>query len=323
MNIRLRTAAVALALAVASTASTFPAPQGATAGRRVAVGSRNLYLVCAGVARAKWPTVVLVSGYHDSSDPWIDAADLSLLPQAAGPPVFPGLSRTGRVCAYDRPGTVRYIAGFPLTNRSTRVPQPRTVRDLAVELHALLAAAHVPAPYVLVGHSLGGLIALFYARTYPSNVRGIVFVDAFSPTLPAKLGDLWPLYRAVLNPPAARQPFAALKDAASETVDIDASVLQVLRAPALRRMPLIVLTKTAPFRIPPDSLPPGITAAQIDRAYVRAQDDLVNLAPSTPHVFATGSEHYIQLSQPDLVIEAVQLVIHRILSATVILMVSS
>ena len=203
---------------------------------------------------------------------------------------------------------------LPLTDRSTRVRQPRTVRDLAEELHALLAAAHVPAPYVLVGHSLGGLIALFYARTYPSNVRGIVFVDGFSPTLPAKLGDLWPLYREVLNPPPARQPVASLKDAASETVDIDTSVLQVRRAPQLRRMPLIVLTKTEPFRIPPDSLPPGITAPQIDRAYVGAQDDLVNLAPSTPHVFAIGSEHYIQLSQPDLVIEAVQLVIHRILS---------
>jgi pimeloyl-ACP methyl ester carboxylesterase len=311
---RLRTAVLVVTLAVASTASTFSASQGATAGRRVAVGGRSLYLVCAGVPRAKWPTVVLVSGYHDSSDPWIDAADLSLLPQAAGPPVFPGLARTVRVCAYDRPGTLRYTTGLPLTNRSTRVRQPRTVRDLAGELHALLAAAHVPAPYLLVGHSLGGLVALFYARTYPSNVGGVVFVDAFSPTLPAKLGDLWPLYREVLNPPAARQPIASLKDSASETVDIDASVLQVRSAPALRRMPLIVLTKTEPFRIPPDSLPPGITAPQIDRAYVEAQDDLVNLAPSTPHVFATGSEHYIQLSQPDLVIEAVQLVIRRAMS---------
>ncbi len=317
MNTGLRTAAFAVVL----TASILSVPraaaslQGAPVAERVTVGRRHIYLACAGTAHSKRPTVILVSGYHDSSDPWTGAGNLALLPQAVGPVVFAGLSRTGRVCAYDRPGTLRYETGFPLTQRSTPVAQPRTVRDLAGELHALLAAAHVPAPYVLVGHSLGGLIALLYARTYPSGVRGIVFVDAFSPALPAKLGDLWPLYRAVLNPPAARQPIAALKEAASETVDIETSLLQVRSAPPLRKMPLIVLTKTEPFRIPPDSLPPGITAPEIDRAYAEAQNDLVNLAPSTPHVFATGSEHYIQLSQPDLVIEAVQLIIRRAFSS--------
>ncbi len=312
--------AAAFGFAVVLTASTFSVPRAAASlpkapvAERVTVGNRHIYLVCAGTTRANRPTVILVSGYHDSSDPWTGAGNLSLLPQAVGPVVVAELSRTGRVCAYDRPGTLRYESGFPLTQRSTPVAQPRTVRDLAGELHALLTAAHVPAPYVLVGHSLGGLIALFFARTYPSGVRGMVFVDAFSPTLPAKLGGLWPLSRAVLNPPAARQPIAALKEAASETVDIDTSLLQVRSAPPLRKMPLLVLTKTEPFRIPPDSLPPGITAPEIDRAYAEAQNDLVTLASSTPHVFATGSEHYIQLSQPDLVIEAVQLVIRRAMS---------
>ena len=67
---------------------------------------------------------------------------------------------TDRVCAYDRPGTLRYIDGAPLTDRSTAVAQPRTVEQLAVELKALLGAARVSGPYVLVGHSLGGLISL-------------------------------------------------------------------------------------------------------------------------------------------------------------------
>ena len=135
-----------------------------------------------------------------------------------------GLARDHLVCAYDRPGTLRYVTGFPLTARSTPVAQPRTVLNLAAELHALLMAAPIQRPYVLVGHSLGGLIGLAFALTYPADVRGLVFVNSFSPTLPERLGDLWPLYRGVLNPPAEKQTISALQSAASETVDIDASI---------------------------------------------------------------------------------------------------
>jgi pimeloyl-ACP methyl ester carboxylesterase len=162
---------------------------------------RKLFLECRGAAPAGYPTVVLISGYHGSSDSWTQRDGLSLLPLAVGPAVLPGLARENRVCAYDRPGTLRAMADAPLTDRSTPVAQPRTVRDLVSELHGLLSAAQVPTPYVLVGHSLGGLIELLYARTYSSDVRGIVFVDALSPTLPIQLGALWPLYLRVLNPP--------------------------------------------------------------------------------------------------------------------------
>jgi pimeloyl-ACP methyl ester carboxylesterase len=279
--------------------------------KQVDVGGRMLYLTCSGAARPGRPTIILISGYHDSSDPWTQKDVLSLLPQATGPSVLPGLARTERVCAYDRPGTVRYIDGLPLTNRSTPVAQPRTVEELAAELKALLTAAQIPGPYVLVGHSLGGLIGLFYARTFAEDVRGIVFVDAFSPTIRMKMGRLWPLYLSALNPSPEKQPIASLKQAMSETVEIDVSIGQVERAPSLRAMPLAVLTKTEPFRIPPGSLPPGLTLSDLDNSYNDAQGYLVDLAPTTPHVFATGSEHYIQLSQPDLVINAARLVIDR------------
>jgi hypothetical protein len=76
-------------------------------------------------------------------------------------------------------------------------------------------------------------------------------------------------------------------------------------------MPLAVLTKTESFGISPDSLPPGLILSDIDKNYADAQSDLVDLAPTTPHIFATGSNHYIQLSQPDLVINTVRLVIDR------------
>ena len=66
------------------------------------------------------------------------------------------------------------------------------------------------------------------------------------------------------------------------------------------------------WRIPPGSLPAGVKSSDIDNAYAGAENDLVTLAPTTPHIFATGSEHYIQLSQPDLVINATLLVLARV-----------
>jgi pimeloyl-ACP methyl ester carboxylesterase len=279
--------------------------------RQVPLGDRELYLVCAGSRRSGEPGIVLISGYHDSSDPWTQPGLLSPLPEASGPAALEGLAREHYVCAYDRPGTLRYVTGLPLTDRSTPVAQPRTIRDLADELHALLVTARVPGPYVLVGHSLGGLIGLYFARNFPADVSGLVFVDSFSPTLSERLGRLWPLYRDVLNPPADKQGIASLRTAASEKVDIDVSINQVLSSPPLAPMPTVVLTKTEPFRIPPGSLPTGITLSEIDRAYESAQNYFVALSPSTPQVFATGSEHYIQLSQPDLVIKATELVVAR------------
>jgi pimeloyl-ACP methyl ester carboxylesterase len=288
--------------------------------RQIDMGAgRKLFLECRGAAPTGYPTVVLISGYHGSSDSWIERETLELSPLAVGPAVLPGLGRENRVCAYDRPGTLRAMADAPLTDRSTPVAQPRTVRDLVSELHGLLSAAQVPTPYVLVGHSLGGLIALLYAQTYSSDVRGIVFVDALSPTLPIQLGALWPLYLRVLNPPLQDQPVPSMRQPESERVDIDASQLDQVRQAPLLPMPLVVLTKTEPFQLQPGSLPADITSeswAAIDTAFGNAQRYFVELMPTAPQVFATGSEHNIQQSQPDLVINATRLVIGRAAAAS-------
>src|SRR5580704_15270508 len=127
-------------------------------GDTVDIGQgRKMYIACAGPIHRGEPTVVLVAGYHDSADPWTDSRLLSLLPQATGPAVLPGLARAHHVCAYDRPGSARYSDGLPLTTRTTPVKQPRTTGDMVAELHRLLVAAKVPGGYVLVGHSLGAL----------------------------------------------------------------------------------------------------------------------------------------------------------------------
>src|SRR5713101_649623 len=196
-------------------------------------GGRKLYLECRGSGN---PTVILESGYHDSSQPWS-------LADAYPPAVLPGVAGFTRVCAYDRPGTLLYTDPPRITDRSSPVLMPRTARDVADDLHALLAATRLSGPYILVGHSMGGLFMRLYAQAYPGQVAGLVLVDAFPAELPALFGSQWPAYRRVLDSPLAQ--FA--DDPDFERIDVDASVVEIERAPPLRRIPLVVLTKGAPF----------------------------------------------------------------------------
>jgi pimeloyl-ACP methyl ester carboxylesterase len=284
-----------------------PAAPSTEIARGVDIGGRQVYLECHGSSAPGGPTVVLISGYHDAGDAW-DVDELTA-PPAVGPPVPKALATRNRVCTYDRPGTLRYgVDGNPLTDRSTPVPQPRTAADVVAELHAVLRSGAVPGPYVLTAHSMGGLFALLYARTYPDEVRGIVFDDAFSPTVPAVFGAKWPLYRDYLNAaPAGTQ----LATPSAEQVDEDASVAQVTAAPPLRPMPMVVLTKTEPFRttlVPPA----GLTSEELNRLYESAETALVRAQPGIPQVFATGSDHYIQWHEPDLVVAATELVLGRV-----------
>jgi pimeloyl-ACP methyl ester carboxylesterase len=136
------------------------------AGRVEIRGGRRLYLECRGRGRV---TVVLEAGTGDLGDGW------NLAPPGPGPAGLPGVARLTRVCADDRPGT--YLLPDQLS-RSDTVAMPRSARDIVLDLRALLGAAHVPGPYVLAGHSFGGLIARLYATTYPRTVAGLVSLDA-------------------------------------------------------------------------------------------------------------------------------------------------
>jgi pimeloyl-ACP methyl ester carboxylesterase len=97
--------------------------------------------------------------------------------------MIPAGSGFTRVCAYDRPGTVAPLKDDVRPSRSDPIPQPRTAPDAVVDLHTLLRAAGVPGPYVLAGHSLGGLFMRLYASTYPGDVVGLILVDPYSERL--------------------------------------------------------------------------------------------------------------------------------------------
>ncbi len=123
-------------------------------GKLVDVGGWRLHLHCMGSNKEGRPTVVLESGAGDFSFDW------SL--------VQPGISSFTRVCSYDRAGNAWSDLG----------PQPRSMKQIAYELHTALTKSGNKGPYVLVGQSIGGLLMRTFANLYPKEVAGVVLVDS-------------------------------------------------------------------------------------------------------------------------------------------------
>jgi pimeloyl-ACP methyl ester carboxylesterase len=120
-------------------------------GQLVDVGPYRLHLECTG---SRGPTVVLEPGAG------LSAASMGL--------IAPAVARDTRVCVYDRAGR-----GW-----SEPAASPPDGDQIATDLHRLLARAHVPGPYVLAGHSFGGLYVRTYAAKFPEEVAGLVLVDS-------------------------------------------------------------------------------------------------------------------------------------------------
>ncbi|WP_024795164.1 alpha/beta fold hydrolase [Tomitella biformata] len=272
-------------------------PRSGTYAGQIAIGhGRELYLQCAGEGG---PTVLLESGIHDSSDTWTSS-------DTEAAPVFAEVSTYTHVCMYDRPGTVRYTDPPALTTRSTPVAMPRTLVSMVSDLHELLAAAQIPGPYLLVGHSYGGMIVRSFAQTCPSSTAGLVFVDAFGPNIKQLFDAQWPDYAETLN-----KPGTALDNQPDwETVDADEAISAIQNGGPLPEVPAAVISKTEPFGVSP-TVPATLTQT-LEQAWPRVQDALVTLEPNTPHVFATGSDHYVQVRDPDLTSGMIRLILERV-----------
>ena len=274
----------------------------------VDIGSgRKMYLKCRGTGS---PTVLLVSGLRASADDW-DISDKSK------PTVFAEVGKYTHVCAWDRPGTP--VGEKP--SRSEPVQQPTTAKDAVADLHALLSAAGEAGPYVLVGHSYGGLIVRLYASIYPKEVCGLVLVDALSEGLQdAETREQWAIQRKLIEGDVHESVglYPAL-----ERIDVDRSFDQIRAAPPLRSIPLVVLSADRPWG---PQVPPMIAAGKLsadippdfgyvtDAAQKKAQQRLAKLVPNEKHITNTNSGHEIHKEQPQLVINAIRHVVEAVRS---------
>ena len=270
-------------------------------------GGRKMYLKCSGRGS---PTVVLVGGLRASADDWS-------ISDKSKPTVFPEVAKFTRVCACDRPGTP--VGEKP--SRSDPVPQPTTAKDAVVDLHALLRAAGEAGPYVVVGHSYGGLIVRLYASTYPKEVSGLVLIDALSEGLQdAETPEQWAIQRKLIEGDV-RESVALYP--ALERIDVDRSFDQIRAAPPLRSIPLVVLSADRPWGPQvPSMIAAGKLAADIppdfgyvtDAAQKKAQERLAKLVPNEKHITNTNSGHEIHKEHPQLVIDAIREVVEAVRS---------
>ncbi|MDC7120847.1 alpha/beta hydrolase [Cellulomonas fimi] len=242
-------------------------------GHLISVGEHRLHLSCAGSGN---PTVVLEPGAG------MVAAQLEL--------VAPVIAEQTRVCVYDRAGR-----GW-----SEPATTGQDAEQIATDLHTLLEEGGVPGPYVLAGHSFGGLYALTFAARYPDDVAGMVLVDttppAPAPDSPntaahqegsADLGDRL----VVLTSTAARlgvtrlldQPTAAsVRSTLEEYVQGSTSARQAAALGDFADRPLIVLT----------------AAFGRDAEDAAAHDVLAGLSTNSAHRVVRGADHGGMITDP-------------------------
>ena len=262
-------------------------------------GGRKIYMTCQGTGS---PTVVLVSGRPDAADVW------SVQPYPKNErPVFDEVAKFTRVCAYDRPGTMRQDDKL---SPSTPVEQPTSAKPAAADLDALLRASGEPAPYVLAGHSFGGPVVRFYASAHPAEMGGLVLVDALSE-------DLWnglsPKQVAVYEEINAAPPGSHLED-----LDHPAIFRQLRESPPAPTVPTVVLTADRPpLPLTKEALAQEQLPAGVDQEFTNdlwdsqlaAQEKLAEKFPGAEHVTDTNSSHYIHIYNPQLVSDSIRRVV--------------
>lgn len=213
-------------------------------------------------------TVILEAGLGDTMDVWKDVQ----------PRIAAGCTRT---LAYNRAG---YEGSEPGDG-------PRDSETIVAELRAELKRRNIDPPYVLVGHSLGGLYMQYFARNYPKEVTGLLLVDSTH----------W--HQGLAVEASANTPYSQRTAVTlfmpwimrREMSDSAAAGQQVHSSPQAVGFPTIVLSSTRA----PSGETPASRALAADM-----QDEIAADFPGANHVRVIDSGHYIQRDQPQIVVEA-------------------
>jgi pimeloyl-ACP methyl ester carboxylesterase len=257
-------------------------------GETVDVGDHELHIDCVGQGS---PTVVLEAALGNASAHWVR--------------VQQEVSEVTRVCAYDRAGMGWSEGG----------PEPRDAARVTGELHALLEGAGVEGPYVMVGHSFGGLYARAYAARYPDETAGVVLVDSSHPDQFERLPDGPENYAQArrlfaVAPLFARLGVIRLFDLLPVPAELPASQRAQVEAfnPATKQ----VFTTADEFRATPqttaqvrdagslgDKPLAVVSAGKQPQAWLQLQEELATLSPNSTHRVVEGATHVSLLYDPD------------------------
>lgn len=222
------------------------------------------------------PAAVFESGLGEDASTW-----------AA---VQPEVAKFTTALAFDRPGLG---ASAPTT-------APRDGVTLARELRDLLATAHLPPPYILVGHSLGGAVIQLFANQYPAEIAGLVLVDPEDGRIVLGLKSKLSA-KEWHDRQAALARFGPMPAAVQREYDATVSQTgtEVARIRKLPKVPTILLTATAV-----DPSFPGNPQEQ--KLKWDLHRELMTANPAIKQVMVPKSRHYIQNDDPKKVIEAIR-----------------
>jgi len=235
------------------------------------------YRLCLNYAGQGSPTVIIDSGGGEGASAW------SL--------ILAEVAKFTAVCSYDRAGV----------GQSEPSPKPRTSEQMVQELHILLQNAAVLPPYVLVGHSFGGLNMQLYASHYPDQIAGIVLLD---PTFSELVGRI-ELHESDRLLALWNSQFDQQTEGISQA-NFAASCQQVAGARQLPNVPLIVLSAAQPVPLPPEFQDVGLAILQI---MMEGHAALVKRAAQGQHILAEKSNHQNIKDQPELIVAAIRQVV--------------
>ena len=254
-----------------------------TAGRRLALAG-------AGVGA---PTVVLETGLGAESEEW--------------EPVLQKVQQFTHACRYDRANR----------GHSDPAPKPRSAQDFVADLRSLLLTTAMARPYVLVGHSLGGLIVRLYAHQYPHDVAGLVLVD---PMHEDQFDRIGPLIPAAF--PAEPDTLTQLRrfwttdwrdpDKNHEGVAFPASQAQAHAIDSLGEIPMLVLTSGVFLREAPPELAGHRLAAHLHMLWLEMHRELMQQSSNATQIVVETSGHFIQREQPEVIVAAIRQMVEMI-----------
>lgn len=198
--------------------------------------------------------------------------------------ILPELATFSRTLVYDRAGM----------GRSDPAPTPRSCKDFISDLRYLVASANLPPPYILVAHSWSGINARYFANEYPDEIAGMVLIDSVHE-------DKYEQFERILNEEQTARMWAAVRDPARNDEHIDrlTSIKQVHANQRVHKFPLIILTRAT------DNDPQN----QIE---TRLQSEFLKLSVNSKQYFSKYEDHYIQNTEPELVVDVIRQVVESI-----------